>query len=88
MKANELSIGWAMKQSDPVAAVQRMIDNVKTCGQQARRWWDGKSETFSQLCATEEGEAFTHGQVVLANMGVLLFLVVLGVAGWLEGGAA
>ena len=88
MKANELSIGWAMKQSDPVAALQRVINNVKAYEQQARAWWDGKSETFSRLCATEEGETFTHGQVVLANLGVLLFLVVLGVAGWLEGGAA
>ena len=88
MKANELSIGWGMKQSDPVAALQRVINNVKTYEQQARSWWQGKSETFSQLCSTEEGETFTHGQVVLANMGVVLFLVVLGVAGWLEGGAA
>ena len=88
-----------MKQSDPVAALQRVINrstqwvacqskNVKTCEHQARQWWDSRSETFSRLCATEEGETFTHGQVVLANMGLLLFLVVLGVAGWLEGGAA
>ena len=77
-----------MKQSDPVAALQRVINNVKAYEQQARKWWNSKSETFSQLCATEEGETFTRGQVVLANLGVLLFLVVLGVAGWLEGGAA
>ena len=32
MKANELSIGWAMKQSDPVAALQRVINNVKALG--------------------------------------------------------
>ncbi|MBQ7989343.1 MAG: hypothetical protein IJ253_12705 [Bacteroidaceae bacterium] len=32
MKANELSIGWAMKQSDPVAALQRVINNVKAWG--------------------------------------------------------
>ena len=81
MKANELSIGWAMKQRDPVAAVQRVIQNVKTYGQRANQWWGSKSETFSQLCATEEGETFTHGQVVLANVGVLLFLIVLGMAG-------
>ena len=88
MKANELSIGWAMKLSNPVAALQRVINNVKTYEQQARSWWQGKSEAFSQLCSTEKGETFTHGQVVLANLGMLLFLIVLGVAGWLEGGAA
>ena len=92
MKANELSIGWAMKQRGPVAALQRVIDrstqwvacqskNVKAYGQRANQWWGSKSETFSQLCATEEGETFTHGQVVLANVGVLLFLIVLGMAG-------
>lgn len=32
MKANELSIGWAMKKSDPVAVMQRVINNVKAWG--------------------------------------------------------
>ena len=53
----------------------------------ARAWWEGRSETFTRLCATNEGEAFTHGEVVLAHAGAVLFLVILGVAGWLEGGA-
>ena len=34
MKANELSIGWAMKQQDPVAAVSRVFDNVRRCSVQ------------------------------------------------------
>ena len=61
--------------------VAAAVENLK-------QWWNAKSETFTQLCATEKGETFTHGQVVLANLGVVLFLLILGVAGWLEGGAA
>ena len=29
MKANELSIGWAMQQKDPVAAISRVFDNMR-----------------------------------------------------------
>ena len=29
MKANELSIGWAMQQENPDAAVRRVFDNVR-----------------------------------------------------------
>ena len=61
---------------------------VKSLCEQTAAWWNAKSVTFTRLFATEEGEAFTHGQVVLAHLGVLLFILILGVAGWLEGGAA
>lgn len=61
---------------------------VKNLCEQAAAWWNTKSVTFTRLFATEEGEAFTQGQVVLAHLGVLLFIIILGVAGWLEGGAA
>lgn len=53
-----------------------------------KNWWHAKSETFSQLCATEEGETFTHGQVVLANLGAIALIAACILAEWLEGGAA
>ena len=53
-----------------------------------KRWWNEESETFSMLCATKDGETFTHGQVVLANLGVVALILACGIAGWLEGGAA
>lgn len=44
-----------------------------------KNWWNAKSELFSKLCATEPGETFTHGDVVLANLFIigLLFICVL-----------
>ena len=48
-----------------------------------QEWWNAKSETFSQLC----GEEFTHKEVALAHVGTVAFILLLGVAGWLEGGA-
>ena len=77
MNVNEVSIGWAMKQSDPVAAVQQVIDNVKA-------WSRRESRSFSALC----GERFTRGEVVLMHCYLAGVFVVMCVAGWLEGGAA
>ncbi len=65
-----------MKQSDPVAALNRVVSNIRT-------WSSRKSETFSALA----GEPFTHGQVVKAHAYLLLVAMVMCVAGWLEGGA-
>lgn len=79
MKANELSIGWAMKQKDPVAALQRVINNIRT-------WADRPSETFTALCGTE-GDRFTHGDVVRAHLYLVFVFAMMCVAGWLEGGA-
>ena len=51
-----------------------------------RNWWHAKSQTFTALCGSE-GEEYTHGDVVKSHLCVLLFVIILGVAGWLEGGA-
>lgn len=58
MKANELSIGWAMKQSDPVAALQRVINNVKT--------WGRKHQ--------EQLECYVGGPLVMAFCFALYYL--------------
>ena len=59
--------------------VERIVKNL-------RAWWLSESRTFTALCGSE-GDVFTHGDVVLANIGVAVFVVILGLAGWLEGGA-
>jgi hypothetical protein len=46
-------------------------------------WLNAKSETFTAMC----GEEFTHKEVLLANIGAVIFFIILGVAGKLEGGA-
>ena len=48
-----------------------------------RKWLGAKSESCSLLC----GEEFTRMEVLLANAGALLFIMIIGVAAWLEGGA-
>lgn len=51
--------------------------------EQINSWWNAKSETFSRLC----DDTFTHGEVILTNIGLLAFFIFLGFVGWLEGGA-
>lgn len=46
------------------------------------KWLDGKSETFSALC----GETFTRREVLLTAAACMGLVLILGVAGWLEGG--
>ena len=46
------------------------------------KWLDGKSETFSALC----GETFTRREVLLTAAACVGLVLILGVAGWLEGG--
>ena len=65
-----------------------MLSQVGAAVKSLKAWLSTKSETFTALCATDEGEVFTHGDVVKAHLGVVLFILILGVAGWLEGGAA
>ena len=64
-----------------------MLPQVEAAVKSLKQWLAAKSETFTALCGSE-GDVFTHGDVVLAHLGVLLFILILGVAGWLEGGAA
>lgn len=61
------------------AQVAAAVENLKT-------WWREQSQTFTALCGTE-GDTFTHGDVVMAHLGIVAFILILGVAGWLEGGA-
>ena len=64
-----------------------MLSQLKAIVKSLREWLNAKSETFTALCGTE-GDVFTHGDVVKVHLGLLAFLIILGVAGWLEGGAA
>lgn len=46
----------------------------------ARAWWHAPSPTFTALCG-EDGEVFTHGEVVKANLLVVCLCVLLAVVG-------
>ena len=53
-----------------------------------KEWWSAESKTFTLLCATEKGETFTHGQVVLMNLAGVGLILACVIAEWLEGGAS
>ena len=77
-----------MQQTIQLGQVQpSVLSRVESAVENLKAWLSAKSETFTALCGTE-GDVFTHGDVVKAHLGVLLFILILGVAGWLEGGAA
>ena len=81
-----------MTQPNRLEAVKQVLENLRTYSSlyraQANEWLDGTSKTFTQLCATDEGETFTRRQVIKAHAYMAgMFLMIL-VAGWLEGGAA
>lgn len=44
-------------------------------------WWNATSETFTRLCATDEGEVFTHGEVVKAHLVLAAVLMLIGIGG-------
>ena len=54
--------------------VERTVKNLET-------WWNATSETFTQLCATDEGEVFTHGEVVKAHLVLAAVLMLIGIGG-------
>ncbi len=68
-----------MQQTVKLGQAQRPAFSIKA-------WWNAKSNTFTRLCATEPGEIFTHGQVILAHLFLLFLILMCGVAEWLEGG--
>ena len=46
------------------------------------RWLNAKSELFSRICE----EDFTRKEVIYANIGCILFIILLGIVGTLEKG--
>jgi len=54
--------------------VARTVKNLET-------WWNATSETFTRLCATDEGEVFTHGEVVKAHLVLAAVLMLIGIGG-------
>ena len=53
--------------------VERIVKNFET-------WWYGTSHTFTALCATEDGESFTHGEVVKAHLYAAV-VILIGIGG-------
>ena len=78
-RADSLSAGFGLF----VRKLRTLCPQASDC----RAWLGRRNETFTSLCATEQGESFTNGEVLKAVAGLAAVLLTIGVAGWLEGGA-
>jgi hypothetical protein len=58
-----------------------VLSRMESAAKNLSAWWDATSETFTALCATEEGEVFTHGDVVKAHLWLAAAIVLTGIGG-------
>ena len=58
-----------------------MLSNVERTVKNLETWWNATSTTFTRLCATDEGEVFTHGEVVKAHLVLAAVLMLIGIGG-------
>ena len=60
-------------QPSVLSSVERIVKNFET-------WWNSISVTFTRLCATDEGEVFSHGEVVKAHLYAAV-VILIGIGG-------
>ena len=71
-----------MQQTIQLGQVQpSVLSRVESAVENLKVWWSTTSKSFTALCATDEGEVFTHGDVVKANLYVVLILILIGIGG-------
>jgi len=71
-----------MQQTIQLGQVQpSVLSRVESTVENLKVWWSTTSKSFTALCATDEGEVFTHGDVVKANLYVVLVLILIGIGG-------
>ena len=61
-------------QPSVLSSVEGIVKNLES-------WWNARSETFTALCATEKGEALSHGDVVKAHLAFAAVLILIGMGG-------
>ena len=67
------TINLGQVQPSVLSSVERIVKNFET-------WWNSISVTFTRLCATDEGESFTHGEVVKAHLYAAV-VILIGIGG-------
>lgn len=71
-----------MQQTIQIGQVQPSVfPQAEAAVKSMKAWWHARSESFTALCATEEGEVFTHGDVVKAHLWLALVLILIGIGG-------
>ena len=58
-----------------------VLSSVGSIVKNFKAWWNARSKSFTALCATEEGEVFTHGDVVKAHLALAAVLTLIGIGG-------
>jgi hypothetical protein len=58
-----------------------VLSRTESAVKNLKAWWSARSETFTALCATEKGEAFSHGDVVKAHLWLAAVLILIGIGG-------
>ena len=70
-----------MQQTMQLGQVQpTVLSRVESAVKNLKAWWNARSESMTALCATDEGEVFSHGDVVKAHLwlAALIILIVIG----------
>ena len=75
-----------MQQTIQLGQVQpSVLSRVESAVENLKVWWSATSNSFTALCATDEGEVFAHGDVVKAHLALAAVLILIGIGGalWL-----
>jgi len=71
-----------MQQTIQLGQVQpSVLSRVESAVENLKVWWKTTSNSFTALCATDEGEVFTHGDVVKAHLALAAVLILIGIGG-------
>ena len=71
-----------MQQTIQLGQVQpTVLSRVENAVKNLKVWWNARSESFTALCATEDGEVFSHGDVVKAHLWLAAVIVLIGIGG-------
>lgn len=58
-----------------------ILSNMESAVKNLEVWWNARSESFTALCATDEGEVFSHGDVVKAHLWLAAVIILIGIGG-------
>ncbi len=58
-----------------------VLSSVESIVKNCKAWWNARSKSFTALCATDEGEVFTHGDVVKVHLALAAVIILIGIGG-------
>lgn len=70
----QATMQFGQVQPTVLSRVEGAVKNLKV-------WWNARSESMTALCATDEGEVFSHGDVVKAHLWLAAVIILIGIGG-------